>query len=216
VHVLSVNVSSGQLVEYDGMPVPTGIFKTSVDGRVRVHRLGLDGDRVVDLTVHGGEWKAVYAYSWEHYAWWEKELPHADLEPGAFGENLTIAGLDEEDIAVGDVLEVGEAQLVAIQPRQPCFKLGIRFGDPQMVKRFHESGRWGIYFRVAREGMIARGDAVTVVARAARRLPVPELYRIRHGAARPADEIRQALAVPDLAPRWREILSAKLTELSID
>src|SRR5690348_15029151 len=102
------------------MPVPTGIFKTSVDGSVHVHRLGLQGDRVVDLTVHGGEWKAVYAYSWEHYPWWEKELPYAELEPGAFGENLTIAGLDEEDIGVGDELQVGAARLVAIQPRQPC------------------------------------------------------------------------------------------------
>jgi MOSC domain-containing protein YiiM len=197
-------------LHYGGEEVTTGIFKEPIEGPVNVHRLGLAGDRVVDLSVHGGEWKAVYAYAWEHYAWWAQDQPQLTLAPGAFGENLTVAGLDEEDVAVGDVLQIGGALLVAVQPRQPCFKLGLKLGDMRMVQRFHESGRWGIYFRVRREGRVQRGDPVTIVERATPRLPVPELMRLRRDRTRGAEEIRAALEVAELSPSWREILSERL------
>jgi MOSC domain-containing protein YiiM len=208
--VMSVNISAGRTVSYGGEDVETGIFKESVDGPVRIHRLGVEGDRVADLSVHGGEWKAVYAYAWEHYEWWAGQLPHADLKPGAFGENLTISGLDEEDVAVGDVLRVGTALLVAVQPRQPCFKLGLKFDDLRMVKRFLNSERWGIYFRVAEEGVVERGDSVEPVSRVVPRLAVPALMRLWLDPDRRAAETRRALALPDLPPRWREILKEKL------
>jgi MOSC domain-containing protein YiiM len=211
-HVMSVNVSAGRTVSYGGEEVETGIFKESVDGPVRVHRLGVEGDRVADLSVHGGEWKAVYAYAWEHYEWWAGELPGTDLRPGAFGENLTISGIDEEDVAVGDVLRVGTALLVAVQPRQPCFKLGLKFGDMRMVKRFQDSGRWGIYFRVREEGVVERGDPVALVSRMQPRLPIPELMRLGLDPDRRETETRRALTLSDLPPRWREILTERLAD----
>ncbi len=157
--VVSVNVSAGTLIEWQGRRVLTGIFKKPVNHRVRVRKLGLDGDRQGDLTVHGGELKAVYSYSVANYEWWNRELGRV-LPPGMFGENLTIDGLDEGAIAVGDRFSVGTAILEAVQPRLPCYKLGLKFGDQMMVKRFMRSGRFGTYFRVVREGDVGAGDEV--------------------------------------------------------
>ncbi len=157
--VVSVNVSAGTLIEWQGRRVLTGIFKKPVNHRVRVRKLGLDGDRQGDLTVHGGELKAVYSYSVANYEWWNRELGRV-LPPGMFGENLTIDGFDEGAIAVGDRFSVGTAILEAVQPRLPCYKLGLKFGDQMMVKRFMRSGRFGTYFRVVREGDVGAGDEV--------------------------------------------------------
>jgi MOSC domain-containing protein YiiM len=160
--VVSVNVSAGTLIEWQGRCVLTGIFKRPVIGRVRVRRDGLAGDRQADLTVHGGELKAVYSYSLANYEWWNLELGR-ELPPGMFGENLTIDGLDEETVAIGDRFTIGTTILEAVQPRLPCYKLGVRFGDPKMVKRFMQSGRFGTYFRVVREGDVGVGDDVHLV-----------------------------------------------------
>lgn len=160
--VASVNISAGTLIEWQGRRVLTGIFKNPVAARVRVRKHGLDGDRQADLTVHGGELKAVYSYSVANYEWWNRELGQ-ELPPGMFGENLTIDGLDEETIAVGDRFTVGTIVLEAVQPRLPCYKLGVRFGDPMMVKRFTRSGRFGTYFRVMSEGDVGAGDEMHLV-----------------------------------------------------
>jgi MOSC domain-containing protein YiiM len=130
-----------------------------VSGRVRVTRLNIEGDRQSDLSVHGGPEKAVYAYPSEHYAFWREELPDIDLPWGAFGENLTTEGLLEGSVRIGDRLRVGSAEFVVTQPRLPCFKLGIRFGRADMVKRFQRSGRSGFYLAVAQAGEIAAGDS---------------------------------------------------------
>ena len=134
--VVSVNVGLPRTLPWKGREVTTGIFKTPVDGRVRIRRLNLDGDRQADLSVHGGAAKAVYAYPLEHYAWWREQLGE-EIPLGAFGENLTVEGLPlEEEVAIGDRFRVGTAELVVTQPRLPCYKLGLRFGREQMVKRF--------------------------------------------------------------------------------
>jgi MOSC domain-containing protein YiiM len=161
-HLVSVNVSAGTIIEWQGRRVLTGIFKQPVAERVHVRRSGLDGDRQGDRTVHGGQLKAVYSYSVANYEWWNRELGRV-LPPGMFGENLTIVGLDEEAIAVGDRFSVGTAILEAVQPRLPCYKLGLRFGDQRMVKRFRHSGRFGTYFRVVTEGDVGAGDEVHLV-----------------------------------------------------
>jgi MOSC domain-containing protein YiiM len=176
--VSSVNVSSGTLIEWQGRRVLTGIFKRPVAHRVRVRLDGLDGDRQADLTVHGGELKAVYSYSLANYAWWNRELSRV-LPPGMFGENLTIDGLDEETVAVGDRFTIGTTILEAVQPRLPCYKLGVRFGDPRMVKRFMQSGRFGTYFRVVREGDVGAGDDVDIVYRDPASVPVVSLAPVR-------------------------------------
>lgn len=146
--VVSVNVGLPRVVEWKGKAVSTGIFKEPVAGRVAVRRLNLDGDRQADLSVHGGRDKAIYAYPSEHYPYWRERLPDAAVPWAAFGENLTTTGLSEETVYIGDHFRVGSVELVATQPRTPCYKLGLRFGRPDMVRLFHKSGRSGIYFAV--------------------------------------------------------------------
>ena len=161
--LLSVNVGSPRELEWRGKLVRTSIFKSPVTGRVRVTRLNLEGDQQSDLAVHGGVDKAVYAYPSEHYPFWRKELPSLQLAWGAFGENLTIEGLLEDAIKIGDRLRIGSTQFVVTQPRMPCFKLGIRLGVPDMVNRFLRSGRSGFYLAVLEEGEVAAGDAIELL-----------------------------------------------------
>lgn len=142
----------------------TSIFKAPVPGRVRVTRLNLEGDEQSDLSVHGGADKAVYVYPSEHYAFWRAELPGAALSWGAFGENLTVEGLLEDTVCIGDRLRIGSAEFVVTQPRQPCFKLGIRLGRQDIIKRFVASGRSGFYLSVAQEGELSAGDPIKLMA----------------------------------------------------
>jgi MOSC domain-containing protein YiiM len=145
--------------------VLSAIYKQPVTGPVMVRRLNLDGDQQADLKVHGGPDKAVYCYPSEHYAAWSNELER-HFEHGFFGENLTVSGLSEESLHIGDVLSVGEAVLQVSQPRLPCFKLGIKFGDQAFIARFLQSGRSGFYCRVLQEGMIEPGQPIEIIERA--------------------------------------------------
>lgn len=158
--VVSVNVSLPKTVEWRGRKVTTGIFKEPVEGLVRIRRTGLEGDRQADPSVHGGPMKAVYAYPSEHYPSWRRELERPDLGWGAFGENLTIEGLEEGQVHIGSRLRIGSAVLKVTQPRMPCYKLGIRFGRIDMVRRFLASGRSGFYLAVVEEGDVAAGDPI--------------------------------------------------------
>src|SRR5216683_627435 len=158
--LVSINVGLPREVRWHGKTVLTSIFKAPVEGSVKVRRLNLEGDRQSDLNVHGGADKAVYVYPSEHYAFWSAELPGSDLPWGAFGENFTTDGLLEDGIHIGDRLRAGSAEFVVSQPRMPCFKLGIRFGRPDMVKRFQKSGKTGFYLAVLQEGDVAAGDSL--------------------------------------------------------
>ena len=162
--VISVNVGLPREVEWHGRKVRTSIWKTPKSGRVRVGALNLDGDAQSDLTVHGGREKAVYVYPSEHYAFWRAELER-DLPWGSFGENLTTESLLENELRIGDALRIGSAEFVITQPRLPCFKLGIRFSDDRMIKRFLLSGRSGFYLAVLREGDVGAGDAIQLTTR---------------------------------------------------
>lgn len=163
--ITSVNVGMPRRIEWQGRVVETGIFKEPVSGRVRVNRFNLEGDRQADLTVHGGAEKAVYVYPAEHYPFWRGELPELEFPRGAFGENLTTSGLTESTVHIGDRLGIGSAEFVVTQPRMPCYKLGVRFGRPDMPKRFMRSGRTGFYLAVTREGDVGAGDAIAVLQR---------------------------------------------------
>jgi MOSC domain-containing protein YiiM len=160
--IISVNVGNTRTVEWEDQRYETGIYKIPVTGRVIVQTLGLKGDVQADLRVHGGPRKAVYVYPSEHYEFWTQALKR-DLPWGTFGENLTTRGLLEEDVHVGDHLEAGSAEFTVTNPRFPCFKLGIKLGGMDLVKRFQESGRSGFYMAVTREGDIASGDHIRVV-----------------------------------------------------
>ena len=174
--VISVNVGGPKVVDWHGKPVLTSIWKAPVDGAVAVAGVNLFGDEQSDLTVHGGHRKAVYAYPAEHYAYWRRELPDAELPWGVFGENLTIEGLLEADVAVGDQFRIGTAELVITQPRMPCYKLGIRFGDDRMVRRFMRSRRPGFYFSIAKAGEVRAGAAIERISRAADSPSIADIF----------------------------------------
>ncbi len=177
--LISVNVGAPREVVGRKKTVTTSIFKEPVEGRVVLRRLNLDGDRQADLSVHGGANKAVYAYAAEHYDYWRKELPHMDLPWGMFGENFTTEGLLDDAVRIGDRFRVGSAEVVVTQPRLPCYKLGIRFGRADMVKRFMVSGRTGFYFAVLKEGEVGAGDPIELISRDEGNVTVAQIVRAR-------------------------------------
>jgi MOSC domain-containing protein YiiM len=190
--------------------VMTGIFKEPVAGRVRLTTLNLEGDRQADLRVHGGVHKAVYAYPFEHYDHWRRELGRDDLGYGQFGENLTVQGLLEDDVHVGDVFRVGTALLQVSQPRTPCFKLGIKMGTQSFLKPFLRSGRIGFYLRVLEEGEVGEGDAIARIRSDPDRLSIREVSRIMYLAPDDVDGARRALRVQALSPTWRDSFAKRL------
>jgi MOSC domain-containing protein YiiM len=200
--LISVCVGVPREADWKGKPVTTGIFKQPVDGRVMMRSLNLDGDRQADLTVHGGAEKAVYAYPVEHYAYWRQEFPNDELPWGAFGENLTVEGLLESEVNIGDRFRIGTAEVMVTQPRFPCFKLNLKFGRDDMVKRFLNSRLSGIYFSVVQEGEIGAGDAITVVSRDEHNVTVADIVQIYVREASD-DLVRRAIQVPALAADLR-------------
>src|SRR5688572_16220991 len=160
--IVSVNVGRPRTVEWHGRKVRTSIFKDPVEGSVLAADVNLSGDDQADRRVHGGPDKAVYAYAAGDYEWWASQLGEP-LGPGTFGENLTTDGIDLGQSGIGDRWHVGEAAFEVAQPREPCFKLGIRMGDADFVGRFEEARRPGAYLRIVQPGMVAAGDAIVVV-----------------------------------------------------
>ena len=202
--IVSVNVGTPREVEWRGAPVRTSIFKDPVSGPVFVRGENLAGDEQSDLTVHGGPNKAVYAHQAEHYDFWRSELPNEELGWGSFGENLTTAGVPDEDgIFVGDRLRAGSALLAVTQPRLPCFKLSIRFGRPDMVKRFLASGRTGFYLSVVDEGLVAAGDSVELVSRNPDRISVADITRLYARDRSDIETMRRAAELEALPEEWR-------------
>ena len=191
----------------------TSIFKSPVPGPVAVRRHNLEGDRQSDPSVHGGEYKAVYAYAAEHYDWWEREL-RRELDPASFGENLTIRGLSEVPVNVGDVFRVGSAELEATAPRLPCFKLGIRFADERMVKVFAESRRYGSYFRVVTEGELQAGASVERIHADPEGIPVTEIARVTLFDRSDTAMLERLSGHGRLDPSWRDHFRGKLDSAS--
>ena len=212
--LISVNVGRPQPVPYQDGVVSTGIYKEPVTGPVWVRRLNLDGDGQADLKVHGGEHKAVYVYPVEHYVFWSRELGRDDLGYGQFGENLTVEGLLEEQMNIGDVYRIGKALLQVSQPRSPCFKLGLRMGDEGFVARFSAENRTGFYLRVIEEGRITAGDAIERVEQAKDSISVRDAFRLRHGAGGTRAEYERASRVKALTPSWRAAFEKRLAEMS--
>jgi MOSC domain-containing protein YiiM len=202
--VLSVNVGLPREVEWRNEPVTTAIHKAPVAGPVLVRRLNLDGDRQADLSVHGGPEKAVYVYPSEHYPYWREELPGMALPWAAFGENLTVEGLSETDLRVGDVLRIGTAEFMVTQPRLPCYKLNVRFQRPDMVKRFLRSGRTGFYLAVIKEGELAAGDEIELVPTDGSAVTIPEIVTLYTSKNGDGALLRRAIETPALPQSWRE------------
>jgi len=209
--LLSVNVGLPREIEWKGKMVRTSIFKDPMSGRVRVTNLNLEGDQQSDLTVHGGIHKAVYVYPSEHYAFWRKELPGTDLPWGMFGENFTTEGsLDDQTVFIGDRFRVGSAEFVVTQPRMPCFKLGIRFGRPDIIKRFLHSGRAGFYLAVVQEGEVGAGDSIELVTRDQRGITVAEIVNLYTSDAANQDLLRRVSELSALPESWRDYFRKRL------
>ncbi|MBV8865770.1 MAG: MOSC domain-containing protein [Acidobacteriaceae bacterium] len=206
--VASVNVGGPKRVEVRDRTVLTSIFKSPVEGRVTVRGYNIAGDKQSDLTVHGGPYKAVYCYPHEHYEFWKQQLPGMDLPFGMFGENLTTEGFSEEDIHIGDRFRVGSVVLQVTQPRMPCYKLAIRFGRADIVKRFWQSKRLGVYFSVIQEGDLAAGDVIEKDHEDPERVSVADVIRLYGGNEQSSEMLERALRTP-LFGSWRRELQER-------
>ena len=211
--IISLNVGLPRLVLRNGEPVSTGIFKEPVAGRVRLRTLNLDGDRQSDLSVHGGPQKAVYLYPSEHYEFWKRELPDMDLPWGMFGENFTSEGLFETETHIGDKYRIGSAEVMVTQPRMPCYKLGIRFGRADIIRRFLVSERTGFYFSVLKEGEVGAGDQIELLEKNASGVKVVDVTRLYSSDKENVDLLRRAIATEALPESWRGYLQKHLKSL---
>src|SRR5438874_13127039 len=183
--------------------VTTGIFKGPVQGPVMMRRLNLDGDQQADLTVHGGVNKAGYLYPSEHYSYWRSELPGMDLPWGMFGENFTTEGLLENAVHIGDRFRIGETEVMVTEPRMPCYKLGIKFGRADIIKRFLASCRTGFYFAVMREGIVGAGDDVELIEREQQEISVADVTRLYAFDKDDVKSLRRAIQVEALPESWK-------------
>ncbi|MDW0148917.1 MAG: MOSC domain-containing protein [Nitrososphaeraceae archaeon] len=213
--VLSVNVGLPRKILFNGQIITTAIFKDPVKGPISLRKLNLDGDKQADLTVHGGLDKAVYSYPSEHYDYWRKQFPNTDLVWGMFGENFTTEGLFEDAVNVGDQFQIGSAKLVATQPRMPCYKLGVRFGRMDVIRRFMASGRPGIYFKVLTEGEVQRDDKIKIIRRDKNNVTVKDIVSL-YIARNDIDNIetmKRATKIRDLPEGWRHEFQQKIEQL---
>lgn len=211
--IVSLNVGLPRRVVFNGQVVTTGIFKEPTDGHVMIRRLNLDGDKQADLTVHGGVDKAVYSYAAEHYDYWRGELPPMDLPWGMFGENFTTQGLLEDNVNIGDTLQVGSAKLMVTQPRMPCYKLGVRFGRMDIVRRFMASGRPGIYCKVLEEGEVVKGDKINIISKDKNNITVIDIVRMYNRDHRDIEIMKRAIKIGALPEGWKYEFLQRINDL---
>lgn len=209
VEILSINIGKPQLIPYKNKEITTGIHKQPTDETLFLSWENFKGDGQADLVHHGGREKAVCVYPFEHYAYWEQELGQA-LTYGAFGENLTLRGLVEAEVCIGDIFELGEAIVEVSQPRQPCFKLSVKYDRPDMPLIVQETGYTGFYFRVLREGFVDKSDKLKQIFAHPQAITVAYANRIMHQEKDHIAGIRKLLEVDKLSVSWRATLLKRL------
>ncbi len=212
--LISVNVGQPRTVRWKGILVTTGIFKEPVAGRVSLRRHNLKGDAQADLSVHGGVTKAVYLYPAEHYDFWRRELPEMDLPFGMFGENFTTQGIFEKEMNIGDRLAIGTAIVRVTEPRLPCYKLALRFGRDDILKRFLESARTGLYVAIEQEGEVGAGDSFTMLARDENQVTIADLVRVYAFEKNDLAMLERLVKLPALSEAWREYFRERLARRS--
>lgn len=215
IEILSLNVGMPREVQFKQKDVSTGIFKTATDKALYLSYLNFEGDGQGDLVHHGGKEKAVCVYPYEHYPFWENELKRP-LEYGALGENLTIRGLLETDVCIGDVFELGKAIVQVSQPRQPCYKLTIRHGVPDMLLKVQQTGYTGFYFRVLAEGVVSKDDGLSLLHRHPKEITVSFANRMMHREKDNIEGIKQILEVEELSLNWRNTFLKRLAGTETD
>ncbi|EJL27903.1 MOSC domain-containing protein [Brevibacillus sp. BC25] len=215
IEIISLNVGKPKQVQYQNKEVSTGIFKSPATKALYLSFLNFEGDGQADLVHHGGKEKAVCVYPYEHYPFWEAELQR-ELAIGAFGENLTIRGLVETDVCIGDTFQLGEAIVQVSQPRQPCYKLSVRYGVPEMLVKVQETGYTGFYFRVLKEGLVSHTDGLIRLSCHPRAITVSYANRIMHQEKDNIDGMKKLLEVEELSSNWRATFTKRLSGVEID
>jgi MOSC domain-containing protein YiiM len=211
--IISTNIGEPKTIEWNGKMVQTGIYKYPVEKPIFLGLEDVENDHVIDRRYHGGVDKACYLYSADHYSYWKKFYPDLKMPWGMFGENLTVEGLHEAEINIGDIFKIGEAVVQATQPRQPCYKLGIRFGDQKMVKQFVDSGFAGVYVRVLEKGFVRTGDEMFLVEKKVS-LSVMNVFELLYSPTFRKEAVGQAVndvfiaesCRNDLLKRWGKYL----------
>ncbi len=206
--VISVNIGVPRKIQINGQEVDTSIFKSPVSGKVRVGKLNLEGDVQADKAAHGGEHRALMIYQMQSYEFWRKELMRDDLTYGQFGENLTVQGMADEEVCIGDRYQIGTCLFEVTQPRVTCFKVGISIGVPEMPALLVAKRRPGFYFRVLREGELTAGDEIIKVADGPEGMSVADVDGLLYSANHPAEKLRQALNIPALSAGWQSSFMA--------
>jgi MOSC domain-containing protein YiiM len=208
--VKTVNIGKRQKVNWRGKQVETGIFKYPVDGSILLEQEDVAGDAVVDRRYHGGVDKACYLYSADHYAYWQETFPEVDWQPGMMGENVTIEGLSEKRIQIGDIYALGDALVQVSQPRQPCFKLGIRVGTQKIIKSFINQPYPGVYVKVIRPGEVKTGDGFELRDRLHNSIGLLEVWELIYAQDYDEDLMEFAVDFQHLADACRETLRKKM------
>lgn len=214
--ILSINVSKPRIIQYGGKDVLTGIFKQAVSAEVFIGKLNLQGDEQADLKNHGGEHKAVYAFSASHYEYWRNALGEPELPFGSFGENFTVSNFSEERIRIGDEFQFGSAVLQVSQPRIPCFKLGIALNNKSAPKLFIKTYSTGIYFRVLTPGSVKTGDSIHLSKKSLHSITVKKVFQAYFDNKYSNAEmvLAEAIGLDELAPEWKEKIAKKLGWIS--
>ncbi|HKU82745.1 MAG TPA: MOSC domain-containing protein [Candidatus Nitrosocosmicus sp.] len=214
--MVSVNVGLPKQVSYGKRQVVTSIFKEPIEGRVKVTTLNLDGDAQADLSVHGGLDKAIYSYSEEHYKYWKEVYPTIVMPFGMFGENLTTQGLNEDTVNIGDQYQIGSSRLVVTQPRMPCYKLGIKFGRMDILEKFINSQRPGIYYKVLQEGDLGTGDNITLLHKDKNNVTINDIVSLyindRHDKEN-ISKMKKATKLKSLPESWKTYFGQKISRL---
>ena len=213
--LLSVNVSLPKEIESKGKTVRTGIFKEPVQGRVKVKSLNIEGDGQADLVGHGGEFRAVYVYSFDNYAYWEHELDRSDFKFGQFGENFTVEGMLDENVHVGDRFRIGSGLFEVTQPRVPCYKLAIKMGIEGFYSQILESGRLGFYFRVLEEGEVGVGDTIERIKLDPVGLNIVEANKLMYFDKDNLDGAKKSLAIEAFSPGWKATFEGRISKAKL-
>jgi MOSC domain-containing protein YiiM len=211
--IISIQTGLPKDVTFQGKTVRTGIFKSKIQGPVHAKTLNLVGDGQADLTVHGGVDKAIYAYSLDAYSWWKKMRPEDAFDGGAMGENLSVDQMLEDQIFIGDTYEVGEAVLQVAQPRFPCYKLGVKFNDLNILKMFIQSKRPGVYFRVLKEGLINADQEFKLIGTEKIKLSLSELFSYVHESQIDPSRAAECINIKSLPKSYRDKFQAVIDGL---
>ena len=208
--IVSTNIAKPKTFTWKGKQVTTGIYKTPTKNSIFLDTETVKDDEVSDRKVHGGEFKACYLFSEDHYSYWKQLYPDLHWSFGMFGENLTIKGLDEKLINVGDIYKIGEALVQITQPREPCFKFGVKFGNQQILNQFIEHGHPGTYVRILEKGHVKVGDSLTLVEQASNSLSTYDLFQLIFATEKNKDLLKSVIGNEALPIGKREKLSAYL------